>query len=336
MQSLESSIYHIAVSSELPADQRYEHWLTPMLSDFEAAGPNAQQRKNFQGQVYSLVTATSELHDMQSDDFAGSRSRQRIRHHENDKLALIYVVQGQVFSQHEGDTDLVTQAGQFLLFDAHHPNRLHFCRQPRFVQINLPRHRLQPILSNKPSPSQISQAVSRSGLASLLATQLAQFRNLSPELSPFEQRAYLNSTETLASHVLESVCLDGQRHATDRHNAIFTAARHYIDRHLDAAHLNGATVAAALGCSRATLYRAFAEQNLRVAEYIRELRLQTLARLLQHPASHQQPIAQLAWRCGLHEATNISRLFRQRFGMTPRDFRALRHNHPVFQPITRD
>src|SRR5699024_8612342 len=108
-----SSIYHVAASSELPADQRYEHWLAPLLSDFKAAAPNARQRQNFQGHVSSLVTATSELHDMQSDDFDGSRSRQRIRRYEDDKLALVYVMQGRVLSQYEGDTDIVTEAGQF-------------------------------------------------------------------------------------------------------------------------------------------------------------------------------------------------------------------------------
>lgn len=322
MSAQDSSIYHVAASSDLPAPQRYEHWLAPLLSDFEAATPNALQRQNFQGRVSSLVTATSELHDMQSDDFGGSRSPQRIRYHENDKLALVYVRQGQILSRYEGDTDIVAKAGQFVLFDAQRPNQMHFCQQPRFVQINLPRGQLASVLSSKPLPSQISRAVTRSGLANLLSAQLSQFVDISAGLSFHEQLAFLDATEALATRVVESACLDGRLIPDERNAGLYTAAQRYIDMHLDDPGLTGASIAAALGCSRATLYRAFSSHHRHLAAHIRERRLQTLARLLQHCAPYQ-PIAQLAFQCGLHDTSNVSRLFRQRFGVTPSEFRAL-------------
>jgi len=315
-----SSIYHVAASSELPADQRYEHWLAPLLSDFKAAAPNARQRQNFQGHVSSLVTATSELHDMQSDDFDGSRSRQRIRRYEDDKLALVYVMQGRVLSQYEGDTDIVTEAGQFLLFDARRPNTMRFCQQPRFVQVNLPRSQLEPVLSGKPLPSQVSRAVSHCGLAGLLSAQLSQFRDLSPRLSHPERLGLLHATEALATHVVESAFLNGQLRPEGRHTGLYTAAQRYIHLHLNNASLNGATIAAALGCSRATLYRAFAAQGLGVAEYLRDLRLRKAYRLLQE-APAQYAIADLAARCGFIDHASFSRLFHRHFGLRPSDIR---------------
>lgn len=325
MSAQNLSIYHVAASSEVPASARYEHWLAPLLSDFEAAPPNLRQRQDFQARVSSLVTATSELHDMWTDDFDGSRSPRRIQRHENDKLALLYVMQGRIVSRYEDDTDIVTGTGQFLLFDARRSSQLRFCQQPRFVQINLPRSRLAPVLSGKPLPSQVSRAVSCSGLAGLLSSQLGQFRDLGARLSPGEQLAFLYATEALAAHVMESACLDSGLCAEGRHAGLYVAALRYIDQCLEDPSLSGATIALALGCSRATLYRAFAEHGLHLAQHIRERRLQTLARLLQRPFS-SEPIAQLAFQCGLHESTNISRLFRQRFGIAPGEFRALHHD----------
>lgn len=322
MSAQDSSLYHVARSSDLPAHERYEHWLTPLLSDFEAAAPSVLQRQNFQGRVSSLVTATSELHDMQSDDFNGSRSRQRIRNHENDKLALVYVRQGKILGRYDGDTDIITQAGEFVLFDAQKPNQMHFCQQPRFVQINLPRSRLASVLSGKPQPSKVSRAVTSSGLASLLAAQLSQFSNLSAKLSFHEQLAFLGATEALATHVVESACLNDQLLPGGRNAGLYTAAQRYIDTHLADPNLNVTSIAAALSCSRATLYRAFSDHNLHLAAHIRERRLQMLAKLLEHSPPHQ-PIAQLAFQCGLHDNSNVSRLFRQRFGITPSEFRVL-------------
>lgn len=316
-------IYQVSTSSEVPAAQRYEHWLTPLLSDFEAAVPSAQQQQDFRAQVTSLVTATSELHDMESDDFEGFRSKTKIRHHVNDKLALIFVMQGQVLSHCEGDTDIVTRPGQFVLFDARRPTHMRFHNKPRFVQINLPRAHLQAALSD-PVPSQVSRAVSDSDLACLLSSQLARFRSLSVKLSAQERLSLLHATEALATTVVESACVTHNVRQSGL-DGLCAAAQNHIRLNLESSHLNSTTIAAALGCSRATLYRAFEKQHLHIAEYIRELRLQKLARLLQQPVN-RQPIAQLAQHCGLHDAPNLSRVFSKRFNMTPADFRRAHKN----------
>ncbi|MBF6617263.1 MAG: helix-turn-helix domain-containing protein [Candidimonas sp.] len=314
-------IYQVTASSDVPTVERYEHWLRPLLSDFEAAPPSMQQRKNFQGQVTSLVTATSELHDMQSDDFEGFGPNREDRRYEEVKLALVYVMKGQVMGQHEGDTDTIAKTGQFFVFDGSRPNRIRF-HKARFVQINVPRAHLQPLLSNNPAPSQLGSALACSGLAPLLATQLAQFRSLSGSLTTHERLGLLQATEALATTVLESACLGNRIPDSNHRLGLYTAAQRYIRLHLHAASLSASTIAAALGCSRATLYRAFEQHNLGIADHIRELRLQKLARLLQNP-SNVLPIADLAHLCGLHDSPNLSRLFRQRFDLTPLGFRAM-------------
>ncbi len=321
MTAQASLTYQVTVSSELQANQRYEHWLKPLLSDFEAADPNPQQLQNFQGHVTSLVLGSRELHDMQSDDFQGTCSRQHMRRHEDSKLALIYVMQGRVVSEYEGDVDTVARAGQLFLFDGARPNRIRF-HQPRFVQINLPRAPLQAVLPDGTAPSQVHKALSRSSLTGLLSSHLGQFRDLSARLSMHERHGLLEATEALAVSVIQSACLDHQVHdGGNRYLGLYTAAQRHIRLHLSSACLNGDVIAGALGCSRATLYRAFAEQNASLAGQIRELRLQKLARLLQSPAN-MAPIAQLAHLCGLHDAPNLSRLFRQRFGVSPQEYRA--------------
>lgn len=315
-----SLIYQVTQSSEVSPAERYEYWLTPLLSDFEAATPTLAQRQDFQGRVASLVAATSELHDMQADPFEGFRSTRRIRAYEDDKLALVYVMQGEVHSRYEGDAGAVTRAGEFLLFDAHRASRMHF-KTRHFVQINLPRAALHPLVCAQPAPGAISRAVSGSGLAGLLSGQLAQFRSLGAGLNDHERLGLLHATEALATVVVENACLGGSLDDERRHLGLYTAAQRYIRLHFGVETLDGTKVAAALGCSRATLYRVFARHGLTVAGYIRELRLQKLAQLLQHAPAH--PIAQLAHHCGLHDSPNLSRLFRRRFGHAPREFRAL-------------
>lgn len=320
MSAQASSIYHIATSSELPAHQRYEQWLMPMLSCCEAAAPTERQRRDFRGQVLSLTAGASELHDMQSDSFDGLYSKRSIRRGGADELALVYLRQGHVLTRYEDDADLTTEAGQFLLIDARSPQHTRFLA-PHFVQVNLPRTELQAMLG-RASLSQLSRAVSQSGLAGLLASQLGQYREISDKLTSRERRGFLEATEALAASVVESVCLQGGLRDGGQHRlqGLYAAAQQHIRANLGDPALNGATIAAALGCSRATLYRAFAEHGLGVAEFLRNLRMKKAHQMLQKASTHYS-IAEVAAHCGFMDHASFSRLFRQHYGVSPSDVR---------------
>lgn len=316
-----SSAYSVISSASVPANQRYEYWLTSQLTDFEALKPTPMQRQDFQGTVTSLVSDTSALYELHSDGFAGFRSRAQIQKNESNKLALIYMIKGQAVCTYENDTQQVIQAGQFLFFDALKPNRIQF-HDPHFVEITLPRIPLLGALANNAPPSQIANALSASPLSVLLSSQLRQCNQLADQLETKQQLALLQATESLALTVVDAISPGPWTQSEVRLDGLYIAALRYIHHNLGALTIDAETIAAALGCSRATLYRAFAKHPMSVAEQIRELRLQKLARLLQ-TADESQSIAYLAHSCGLHDIPNLSRLFRQRFGVTARDFRAM-------------
>src|SRR5690606_41963770 len=87
--------------------------------------------------------------------------------------------------------------------------------------------------------------------------------------------------------------------------ALCLAAQRYIDPNLSRPALDAATLALAIGCSRATLYRAFADHGLTVVGYIREQRLQKFHRLLK-TAAKGGPIAVLAEQCRLAQDQHSS------------------------------
>src|SRR5690606_25404130 len=124
----------------------------------------------------------------------------------------------------------------------------------------------------------------------------------SGRLSTHERYGLLEATQALAVSVVESACLDSRQRGvsdTGGYLGLYTAAQRYIRQHFSSPDLNASAIAACLECSRATLYRAFADQGVSLADQVRELRLQKLARLLQNPA-HTVSIAQLAYQSGLH------------------------------------
>ncbi len=97
-------------------------------------------------------------------------------------------------------------------------------------------------------------------------------------------------------------------------------AQRVIALHLGSASLSPDVIAERLGIARATLYRAF--QHVGIMTYIQACRLDAVRAALGDPFERRS-LTQLAVDHGFSSLTMLGRSYRARFGMTPRDARAL-------------
>lgn len=96
----------------------------------------------------------------------------------------------------------------------------------------------------------------------------------------------------------------------------------YIEHHLfDADGLSVTACAQAIGVSQRYLHRLFAQREQRFSSMVLQRRLEAARTLLQTMGFRTQSIASIAYQCGFREPAHFSRLFRQRFGMSPRECR---------------
>ncbi|MCR0981988.1 AraC family transcriptional regulator [Roseomonas populi] len=86
-------------------------------------------------------------------------------------------------------------------------------------------------------------------------------------------------------------------------------------------------IAALLGVSRATLYRAFPDEA-GISAYLTRLRLERAASALRDPRD-ARPITQIARAVGFARDSSFSRAFREAFGCTPREWRAIARESPA-------
>lgn len=312
------------VSSEAaPPAERYDYWTGSLVRGLQVDRPNEPQARDFRATATSLASHSGEMHLVRTDGFTGTRAPGHIRADQSDEMALHLIVEGKLTGQYDGDGAIVAEAGDFFLFDGVRPLRLAIEGRSSIIQIDLSRSLMESIFSGRPpSPSSVAKALAASSLTPLLRAHLLQFSRAMSGMNAAEQLAMLDASEAFVIATIEGAFAGAAVPGATGNEGLLMAAQRYIRAHLGRHDLNPSEIAAAVGCSRATLYRLFQGHGMTVSGHIRELRLQRLMRLLQR-TSDGALVTVLAYRCGFHDIPNLNQMFRRRFGVSPTQARAM-------------
>lgn len=216
-----------------------------------------------------------------------------------------------------GDRRVIAPTGSIMLADMARPMH-HFSEASVSTGFALPRAVAERFL---PSMERLHGLVVPPAQAALLVSHLATLR---------EQAAHLPATAgpAVAQTVLDLLAMTvtaslGAAPADDEQHerGLLVQLRDTIERNLGSPSLNTARLSRELGVSRSTLFRLLREQG-GVQGYIRERRLARVADTLRDGAD-RQTIATLAERWGFCDAAYLGRAFREAYGITPGDYRAL-------------
>jgi len=98
--------------------------------------------------------------------------------------------------------------------------------------------------------------------------------------------------------------------------------RRHVESHLRDPELSARSVAAAFGISPRYLHIIFSTGEETVSNLILRRRLEECAKQLRDPIWSRRTITEIAFSWGFNNATHFARVFREKYGMSPRDYRA--------------
>jgi len=158
-----------------------------------------------------------------------------------------------------------------------------------------------------------------SGASRLIGAAMQEFYTRADDLTVSEAEAAIEGIVALTTACARArLAGEESEHVTSRRKA----ALDYIDAHLADAQLGPDEIAAAASVSRASLYRLLtAEGGIRAVLLTR--RLDHALRLMMADHKDEPSLAEIARRCGFGGTSQLSRAFRARFGMPPRQYLAL-------------
>jgi len=102
--------------------------------------------------------------------------------------------------------------------------------------------------------------------------------------------------------------------------AIRFRVKQHIAKHLGDASLDATAIATGVRISVSHLNRVFRDEETSLMRYLWNQRLERAHDLLRASPSSSR-IEDIAWRCGFSSAAHFSRLFKQRYGQSPRGLR---------------
>jgi AraC-like DNA-binding protein len=169
------------------------------------------------------------------------------------------------------------------------------------------------------------QLLPSQGLATLLRHHLLASLGQAGNMLPAQRAVAIGAARDMALAMLHMQA--ASQRAADQaapeyiDSGTYHAALAVISRNCTNPALSPLQIAASIGCSRATLYRAFGKQGETVGAAILRLRLAHAARLLCTHGNAPLPISNISYLSGFADHASFTRMFKRQYGMTPGEMR---------------
>jgi len=235
--------------------------------------------------------------------------------------AFLLVLRGAAELRHYGHESLL-EAGDFVLLNRTAPYSLVLTGAGAFIALRVAPRDLRAYLPSSEHfcgrPLRAADGISE-GTAELVQSIVNQLETgLDAE---FRSRIARNLLDTLATAF--SIVLDGEFEGSpiicDRNARV----RLFVERNLRDPELKPSGIAASLRMSPRYLRAIFAASKETVSAYILRRRLEECARELGDPKLADHSITDIAFGWGFNSGPHFTRSFRNRFQLSPREYRSL-------------
>ncbi|MEU6807624.1 helix-turn-helix domain-containing protein [Streptomyces sp. NPDC046831] len=233
-------------------------------------------------------------------------------------LRVVRPLTGSVWVFQDGRHGTV-RAPQLVCFDSTRPYKVVMPENFRLVDIMVT-HRLVGLTAPEAEPLTARPWSGAEGLAALLSSLLDGLGRHGREVETAVDLlggSVVGLTAALFTERMREVAEDPQI----ARQTLMLHIQAYVRDRLAEPALSPVTIAREHNISLRYLQKIFQEHGISPARWIRDERLARCRTELADPSLGHLPVALIGERAGLYGASHFSRLFRDRYGITPRDYR---------------
>jgi AraC-like DNA-binding protein len=303
--------------------RKIEYWNDAACASFTPIVSDPLDLRNFSGKLSRTKLGDMRLAEVYSDAQTVRHLRSHVARSRAAMFFLHMQLEGESVNRQDG-REARLGPGDFTLCDTTRPYEMLFETANRMFVVGIPDTVLRRHLA---CPESVVAVPMRgdSGLSGLLSHFLRDFwsrcrDDFDPAVAPRITRAILDLMSS-AYTVLPQSHSDRSSLATAHRIRIVN----YIEAHLGDPDLTPMRVAAACKMTPRYLHHLFSNESETVARYILRRRLEECSRALTVAAQRGRTVTSVAFDYGFNSPTHFGRVFRARFGTTPREYRR-QHN----------
>ncbi len=320
-----SSPVHEFSSDQVAAHERHAYWKEAIFDAIANVDLTCRDTHAFRGRIcwrgFSLgdrdhVTLT----EVAATPQTARRGALQLGREKEAFFGVTFQKKGAAAVDQGGRSDLL-RPGDVWLLDGTQRSCIDLREPFDQILLRIPYERLAPRL---PRGGQWRGLVLRptSPLCAVLNAHVGAVESALARLDPDGRTALLETTIDLIAlaftEEIKSFAGDG---STVRRALVLRAMR-FIDARLADPALSAVSVAAALGVSTGYLQHVFQAAGTTAGHHIRRRRLERCRDDLIDPLRAREQIGEIAMRWGFGDMPHFSRAFKERFGLSPRDYRA--------------
>lgn len=302
-------------TNDLPESERFDIWRSGVHAH-RVWLPEGADPARFSAQVVAWTLGEVVMAQSRLSAICLARTPEMARADGEDWISLAFQLSGTtVFTLDNGDFVRTAGPGEIIAFDTTRDFKAEASAH-EVVTCQISRRAIRQVMQELPSHhGQVIDGAWGRLLADCMLSLIRQFPDMAASDAP-------GLSQTLVQ--LVAACLKAKSDTQARRMNKQTAGiRHraevYLKRNLTSPDLNPVSICEALGISKASLYRAFAGSE-GVMSYVRKRRLEAIHVLLNDPRE-TRGIGAIAYQYGFVSEAHFSRVFRQKFGFSPRDVR---------------
>ena len=300
--------------------RKLEYWNDYATDSFTPIVSDPVDVVSFNAQMARTQVSGMRLAEVYSDAQIVRHSQSHVALSRESLFFLHLQLEGNGIIRQSG-REAYLQPGDFALCDTTRPYELIFNKSKRMLVVGVQDELMRRYL-NRPEDMvsiRMPGSVGMSGLASeLLRTFWKELRNAQLDLTT-APRVVHAALDLLAGAYSQRSQLQMPRSslgATHR-----TRILNYIEAHLGDPDLTPTGIGRACGITTRYLHHLFANEAETVARHILRRRLEECSKVLASPSERGRTVTAVAFDYGFNSPTHFGRAFRERFGMTPREYR---------------
>jgi AraC family transcriptional regulator, positive regulator of tynA and feaB len=306
-------------TEELPDHEQFAYWREVLCEAFVVLRPERPRERHssrFPSRVTAHPLSTVNVTTVKSKAHHVIRGDTEIRKSPQEVYFLNLQLAGRCRYQTEG-REAIVGPNEFAVVDSTRPYFLDFMDDWDVLSFRIPRHMLRPLLKAPDCSTGICVSTNHAlgeitiGFLKSLAMRVADL----PAEAVVPLAGDLVNLTALSLGATEEVRMGRQ----SVRRGLYAAIMKFVETNLADPSLSAASVAAHFGISTRYVHRVFEESGKSFGQVVLERRLLRCAANLD--ASADLRISDAALRWGFGDISHFNKSFRQRFGVSPREYR---------------